>query len=178
MLRAIAQLPDLTEYLLLHSRWKRALYVTAFVIGVVTFGGSRFIGVNTSASAAPVGFYLRTAPRLVRGNLVEVCLPHEIARLGVERGYLGRGWQCADGSEPVGKTVLGLPGDIVHIRWELVLAVDTAGRSLKHFPFGFYRLKPGEIWLFGSNSHSWDSRYYGPIPVGAVRASLSPLVTW
>jgi type IV secretory pathway protease TraF len=106
---------------------------------------SNFVGVNTSASAAPVGFYLRTAARVARGNLVEVCLPAEIARLGVERGYIGRGWQCADGSEPVGKVILGVPGDVIYVDPEIVLATDMAGRSIEHFPFGFYQLKPGEI---------------------------------
>jgi conjugative transfer signal peptidase TraF len=139
---------------------------------------SSFIGVNTSASAAPIGVYLRTAPRVQRGQLVEVCLPHEIARLGVKRGYLGRGWQCADGSESVGKVILGLPGDVIYIDPAIVLATDTAGRSVEHFPFGFYQLKTGEIWLFGSNPHSWDGRYYGPVPMKNVRASLAPLWTW
>jgi conjugative transfer signal peptidase TraF len=139
---------------------------------------SNFVGVNTSASAAPVGFYLRTTARVTRGNLVEVCLPAEIARLGVERGYIGRGWQCADGSEPVGKVILGVPGDVIYVDPEIVLATDTAGRSVEHFRFGFYQLKPGEIWLFGSNSHSWDSRFYGPISMNNIRANLTPLWTW
>jgi hypothetical protein len=38
----------------------------------VVVGLSRFIGWNSSPSAAPVGFYWRSKPALKRGQLVEV----------------------------------------------------------------------------------------------------------
>ena len=145
---------------------------------VLILGASHYIGLNTSASAIPVGFYLRTAPRPGRGQLVEVCLPPSVAKFGIERGYIGHSWRCADGSEAVGKVILGMPGDVVDIDPATVLKADTGGRPLDHFRFGKYQLKPGEIWLYGSARNSWDSKYYGGVLLANVRANLSPLLTW
>jgi type IV secretory pathway protease TraF len=36
-----------------------------------------------------------------------------------------------------------------------------------------------EVWLFGfNNPRSWDSRYFGPVPVANVMGTLSPVVRW
>jgi conjugative transfer signal peptidase TraF len=156
----------------------QALCVSPLVIATLAVGASHFIGVNTTASAAPVGFYLRTAPRPERGQLVEICLPPSVAKFGVERGYIGRSWRCPDGSEAVGKVLAGVAGDVVTIDPATVLKTDSHGRSLDHFPFGKYRVKPGEVWLYGSAWNSWDSKYYGAVPVQGIRANLSPIWTW
>jgi type IV secretory pathway protease TraF len=71
-----------------------------------------------------------------------------------------------------------MPGDLIDIDPETMLKTDTAGRPLHHFPLGKYRLKSGEIWLSGSARNSWDSRYYGGVPIANVRANLTPLLTW
>ncbi len=37
----------------------------------------------------------------------------------------------------------------------------------------------GQVWLFGFNDRrSWDSRYFGPIPLANVRGEIEPVVTW
>jgi type IV secretory pathway protease TraF len=34
-------------------------------------------------------------------------------------------------------------------------------------------------WLFGFNdAHSWDARYFGPVPLANLRGVLTPVVTW
>jgi conjugative transfer signal peptidase TraF len=168
----------LGSHLPLHSRSIVLLYIAVLVTGGFLVELGQFLGINTSSSAAPVGLYLRTAPRPGRGKLVEVCLPPTVARFGIERGYIGHSWRCSDGTEAVGKRVLGMTGDLVDIDPASVLKTDTAGRPLQHFPFGKYRLKAGEIWLSGSARNSWDSRYYGGVPIANVRANLTPLLTW
>jgi conjugative transfer signal peptidase TraF len=168
----------MTRYLSLYLRSIVLLYVALLVTAGFLVELSHFVGINTSVSAAPVGLYLRTAPRPGRGKLVEVCLPSEVARFGIERSYIGRSWRCPDGSEPVGKRIVGMPGDFVDIDPATVLRADTAGRLLHHFPFGKHRLKAGEIWLAGSARNSWDSRYYGGVPIANVQANLTPLLTW
>jgi conjugative transfer signal peptidase TraF len=155
--------------------------LVAIALGVsillAAIGASHFIGFNSSPSAAPVGFYWRTAPRPERGKLVEVCLPEEVARFGIERGYIGYG-SCPGHAESLGKTVLGMPGDIVTLDPATVLKTDHLGRPIDHFPFGKYRVKPGEVWLSGTARNSFDSRYFGGVPISNVRANLSPLLTW
>ncbi len=141
------------------------------------------------SSSMPVGLYLRTPGPIERRAIVDVCLPEPIARLGRERGYL-RGGACPDGSEPVAKSVAATAGDRVELREGLVAvngvaipnsatkSTDREGRELPQFPRGVYTVAAGELWLLSSlNAHSWDSRYYGPIPVENVRSTVRELFT-
>jgi len=140
-------------------------------------GASHFIGFNSSPSAAPVGFYWRTAPRPGRGKLVEFCLPEDVAVFAEARGYIGHG-SCPGDSESLGKIVTGMPGDVVTVDAAGALKTDSAGRPMEHFPFGPYRVRAGEVWVHGTARNSFDSRYFGPVPIANIRASLEALVTW
>ena len=125
-----------------------------------------------------------------RGELVAACLPLAIAQDGLVRGYLGTG-ACAGDVEPVGKIIGALPGDIVEIepRWVSVNGVrfqrsaaatrDSAGRPLPHVTWGSHRVASGQVWLFGFNDpRSWDSRYFGGIPLANVRGAIKPVFVW
>ncbi len=137
----------------------------------------------------PVGLYLKTTPELVAGSRVLVCLPSEVSAVGRSRGYLPAG-DCPDGSSPILKQILALPGDHVDLRRDW-LAVngrevdnseirtsDTLGRKLEHVAFGSRTVENGELWVVGSNrERSWDSRYFGPIPTESVIGGARPLAT-
>jgi conjugative transfer signal peptidase TraF len=156
----------------------RFLLYGALVVNIVAvLGLSHFIGFNSSTSAAPVGFYWRTAPRPGRGKLVEFCLPEDVADFAEARGYIGHG-SCPGDAESLGKIVMGMPGDVVTVEPAASLKRDSAGRPMEHFPFGQYRVPAGEVWVQGTARNSFDSRYFGPIPVSNLRASLEPLLTW
>jgi conjugative transfer signal peptidase TraF len=144
---------------------------------VLAIPAAHYIGWNSSTSAAPIGFYLRTAPHPKRGQLVEVCLPHAWAEFGIARGYIRHSWRCPDDSEALGKIVAGMPGDTLWIDPATVLPRDSMGRPMPHY-FGMQHLKPGEIWVYGSARKSFDSRYFGPVPMANVIANLRPLWTW
>ena len=140
----------------------------------------------------------RTSRRLSRrrsrdssaANLVAACLPIAIAQEGLARGYLRTG-ACAGNAEPVGKIVGALPGDSVEIEpgWVAVNGArfarskvathDSAHRPLPHVAWGSHRVAAGQVWLFGFNDRrSWDSRYFGPIPLANVSGEIKPVVTW
>ena len=157
--------------------YPRVLWALLDVIAVVAVGLSHWIGWNSSPSAAPVGFYWREKPELKRGQLVEVCLPRGWAQFAMERGYIGYSWRCPDGSEALAKTVLGMPGDTLWIDPATVLPRDHLGRPMPHV-FGREHLKAGVVWLHGSAPNSFDSRYYGAVPIANVIANLSPLWIW
>lgn len=139
----------------------------------------------------PVGLYhlrsLPTEPR--RGDVVELCLPPAIAGFGIGRGYVGYGG-CPDGSMPLLKPVAAVPGDTVQITPEAVLvngvpvvppalSTDSAGRLLPALAQGLYRVQPGEVWLLSDHERrSWDGRYYGPVPISALRHTAAPLLTF
>ncbi len=152
--------------------------------------------INTSPSL-PRGLYLEIprgwlgrAP--ARGDLVLVCAPAAGAELARRRGYLGDG-PCgagaAGGAAALGKVVLAAGGDEVSFG-ETGLAVngravaasralprDARGRPLAHYPYGTWRIAPGELWLLAPyHPRSYDSRYFGPVAAAAVRGWLMPVL--
>jgi conjugative transfer signal peptidase TraF len=160
---------------------------TALLIAV---GNALGILISNTDSAAPEGVYRVVVHEIERGELVAACLPIPIAQQGLARGYLRTG-ACLGNAEPVGKIVGALPGDIVEIEpgWVVVNGArfarskvaphDSAGRPLSHVVWGSHRVGAGQVWLFGFNDRqSWDSRYFGPIPLANVRGEIKPVVTW
>lgn len=145
-------------------------------------------------SSTPAGIYqMRPAIRLSRGELVAACLPSDIARFAIARGYLSVSSfsDCPEHAAPIGKLLLALPGDEVEIKPDFVAinrqrfahsataSRDSRGRNLPHVPAGEYRVPPGSIWLFGFNdSRSFDSRYYGAVPLSSIQSAAVPLLTW
>ena len=146
--------------------------------------------ISNTDSAAPAGVYRVISTEFKRGELVAACLPFSIAQEGLTRGYLRTG-ACAGNAEPVGKIVGALPGDIVEIErgWvavngvrfkrSAVAAHDSAGSALSHVAWGRHRVASGEVWLFGFNDRrSWDSRYFGPVPLANVRGEIEQVIAW
>jgi conjugative transfer signal peptidase TraF len=147
------------------------------------------VWINLSPSL-PLGLYIaRTVEHSAtpgRNAVVLVCLPRALAEFGRARGYLPRGG-CADGSAPVGKPVFAVAGDTVTVTSLGItrdrvaatntgaLRADSKGRPIVRVPNGRYPVPPGLLWLVSSrSSRSWDSRYYGPVPVTAVIGTLAP----
>src|SRR6202167_4706978 len=145
-------------------------------------------------SATPAGIYqMRPLSSFSRGELVAACLPSDIAHFAVSRGYLPVSpiSECPDHAAPIGKLLLALPGDQVEIRPDFVaingesfahsatVQRDGSGRSLPRMSAGQYQVPAGSVWLFGFNDPtSFDSRYYGPLPLSAIRSVSVPLLTW
>ncbi|MBD5634187.1 MAG: S26 family signal peptidase [Candidatus Eremiobacteraeota bacterium] len=157
--------------------------LVAFLVGlsciVVVLHFSGF-AVNVTDSM-PLGLY-RVVPAgraPVKGDIVRLCVTPAIAALGRARNYLPHG-PCSHSTAPILKIVAAVGGDVVRLRPDAVFvdgyplpgsatqARDTHGRALAHIPRGTYRLRPGEVWLWTPNPKSWDSRYFGPLPVANV----------
>ncbi len=97
---------------------------------------------------------------------------------------------CPDGYAALLKPVVAWPGDIVTASPAEVivdgtpvpnsspLSRDSLGRELHPYPYGTYEVPEGEIWVVSSySSKSFDSRYFGPVPLRAVREWVRPLIT-
>jgi len=134
---------------------------------------------NASASA-PVGLYRVTEAPAERGALVLVRPPLDVAALATERGYLPDG-------VPLIKRVAAVAGDhvcaigsAVVLRTEVVvrrLDADATGRPLPRWS-GCRRLADGEVFLLMADAPgSFDSRYFGPVPLTSVMGRLVPLWT-
>ncbi|MCR4265847.1 S26 family signal peptidase [Nitratireductor sp. ZSWI3] len=134
---------------------------------------------NASASA-PVGLYRvgRDAP--ARGDLMLARAPESVAALAARRGYLPR-------SVPLVKRIAAQPGEhvcafneVIIIGGEIVarrLEKDHRGRPLPWWN-ACRRLSEREVFLLnGDAPGSFDSRYFGPVPVENVIGRLVPLWT-
>jgi len=146
------------------------------------------VRLNVSPSV-PLGFYRIVDEPVARGVLVVACVPAASARLARERGYLAAG-SCPGAAQPVLKRIGAVPGDRVDLGPDGLgvngtrlpdsapAASDSRGRRLHHAPWGRTVVAPGEVWLIGVEpSRSWDSRYFGPVPLEHVRA-VRPVVTF
>ena len=96
---------------------------------------------------------------------------------------------CPDGFSPLIKPVVAWPGDLVTVSATGVsingrllknsapIDRDSKGQFLHSFPVGEYRVGPKELWVVSSfSSRSFDSRYFGPIPLKCVHSWLRPLL--
>ena len=142
---------------------------------------------NTSGSL-PVVFEWASATSTVRrGDLVEVCPPLSVAAMAIDRGYVDRG-PCAGGTEPFLKLVAAVGGDSVRIDAHGVSVngrllansiahrVDKHGRALPVHPYGTRIMPSGEVWLYGTDEWSLDSKQFGPVPADSIRYRANPLV--
>ncbi len=143
------------------------------------------VRINTSPSL-PVGLY---AVADTDTSLVEFCPAEPFARLSILRGYRDRG-TCPDGAGPLLKPIAARSGDVVNfsasgitVNGKLLhntapLALDTKGRPLVHWPFGHYLVTADTLWVASSyHPRSFDSRYFGPIAISAIRDHLRPVLT-
>jgi conjugative transfer signal peptidase TraF len=157
---------------------------------VIAVGNAFGVLISNTDSAAPAGVYRIVSAKFQRGDLVAACLPIAIAQEGLARGYLRTG-ACAGNAEPVGKIIGALAGDVVEIEpgWiavngvrfkrSAITARDRVGRPLLHVAWGSHRVQAGEVWLFGFNDRrSWDSRYFGPIPLANIHGQIKPVLVW
>lgn len=165
---------------------------TALVISVATmvWGSSAApVRINWTGSA-PMGLYaIAVETPITRTDLVVVCLQGAVAGRGRARGYLAAG-SCPNGVSPILKQVVATAGDEVELRSDGLaingqvidrshrLVEDSLGRPLEALPLGRSVVREGEIWVLGVyRARSWDSRYFGPIPVSSVVGVARPILT-
>jgi len=97
---------------------------------------------------------------------------------------------CAQMAAPLLKPTIARAGDVVSVS-AAGIAVngkmiprtaprtsDSKGRKLQPWPTGQYLVGPGTVWVASAyNEHSYDSRYFGPVPTSTIRYRLRPVCT-
>ena len=166
----------------------RRAALVAIVVSIAVFQLFGFLGLrlNTSPSL-PVGLYVVTTDGST--NLIEFCPAEPFAALSLIRGYRDAG-SCQDGGAPLLKPIVAKAGDAVELSGRGIsvnglllpntapLSKDTKGRPLTAWPFGWYSLTPGTVWVASSyHSRSFDSRYFGPVYTTAIRHRLKAFLT-
>ena len=134
----------------------------AFILLLFWLAGLR---INLTPSF-PIGFYVLLYTSPAKGELAAFCLEGDFADLARERGYLQAG-SCPSGLRPLLKRVAGLPGDA--IPGDLCIrSVDSLGRALPSvLPEGV--IPPGMALVLADHPGSFDSRYFGLVPLDALQ---------
>src|SRR5258708_39776671 len=96
------------------ARGSRAVWLVGSSVALLTAGRLAGLRLNLTGSL-PVGLYVAARAAPVRGALVLVCLPSEVAAFARARGYVPRGGACPGGIVPIGKPIVAMPGDTVTV---------------------------------------------------------------
>lgn len=153
---------------------------------IVLTAGAYGLRLNLTNSV-PIGIYLISDTP--GASLIDFCPPEPFGTLSRDRGYRELSpFGCPDGAKPLLKPIAARPGNTVsmstsgitvdgkQIPHSAPLRSDTAGRPISAWPLGVYQVQNGTMWVASSfNSHSFDSRYFGPVPESAVLHHLRPL---
>jgi len=164
-------------------------------LGIALFAALVFcahaVGLRINESPSlPVGVW-RISPlrhEVRRDDVVSFCPPDtwvfSEARL---RGYLGSG-VCEGGYEPLLKPIAAIEGDRVtrteqgiRINGRLIanskcLDHDGSSRPLPGAEANDVIVAKDEVWVISSyNPLSFDSRYFGPVPVSTIEGLARPL---
>ena len=124
---------------------------------------------NASASV-PLGLYrIRHGPPR-RGDLVLIRLPADIADLAHRRGYLPKSAYLIKFVVAVAGDQVCRIGDRILVSGVLVARAMSRDRWRRGMPawHGCRRLASGEIFVLARHPQSFDSRYFGPVPVSAT----------
>ena len=84
------------------------------------------------------------------------------------------------------KPIVALPGDLVEVK-DTGVAVN--GAMVPHSapiafrngaaPLGAYVVQKEEVWVIASSHpRSFDSRYFGPIPIENIEGLAEPIFVW
>lgn len=164
--------------------WQRGLSLTAglLVAGCLleVIAAPRPLLVWNVTHSAPIGLYRRVFARVESGAWVLVRAPHAAADMAASRGYLPH-------SVPMVKRIAASYGDHVCRDGRSVtingkpaaqaLSHDSLGRDLPVWS-GCIDLKADQIFLITSPPTSFDSRYFGAVPVANVIERIAPLWTF
>lgn len=172
-------------------RFSAAMTCAAGVLAMGTLAGAQALGlrVNTTSSM-PMGLW-RVEPvagEMRRGDIVTVCPPDAPStRQAAARGYISTG-PCPGSFALLVKPLAAVAGDVVTVtpagisvngeaqHGTAQLDKDSAGRDLQPVQAGVYQVPASRVWLLsGHDARSFDSRYFGPVPVENVQAVARPV---
>jgi conjugative transfer signal peptidase TraF len=169
----------------LSARRGVGLATVVFVTPFFALGMAR-LRINATPSL-PMGLYRETNDG--RAALVEFCPQEPYGSFAAARGYRSVG-NCPDGAGPLMKPVVASAGDLVEVSGRGIAvngvllpntaprSMDSKGRPMQSWSQGQYRVPAGFVWVASSyNPWSFDSRYFGPIPITLIRSRLKPFLT-
>ncbi|GLU28259.1 conjugative transfer signal peptidase TraF [Brucella sp. NBRC 12950] len=172
---------------------KRMIGITAVLLSGSLWSGALlgyYAGYRLNlTNSAPRGLWRMTPHqpkrRLERGDFIELCAPDQpLIRVMEERGHIEAGSCPGTHAIPFLKAVAAVAGDIVVIRHGEDANINgqklqntVAMKSVPAWPDGTYRVAPGTVWVLSAYSEgSFDSRYFGPVPLERVHGTVCPVL--
>lgn len=154
----------------------------------VTGAGLAGYRVNLTPSEALGIWRIKSLNRpLTTGDVVFVCPPLRLdMELAAQRGYLRPGL-CKGRYAPLIKMVAAVEGqrvgigrtvkiDHVALAHSAIVDVDGKGRPLTPFAGGV--VQAGSVYLHSDFPGSYDSRYFGPLPISEVLGLAQEVLTF
>lgn len=159
-----------------------------FTLAVVLVGFAVGLRINTTPSE-PLGLWriVRLDRPVERGDILFICPPLSLEmREARSRGYLRFGL-CEGGIAPLIKTVTALPGQDVDIGEEVridgkilahsrIWSMDGKRRQLNPYVGG--KVGADQVYLHSDFPGSYDSRYFGPLPVSNILGLAQEVITY
>lgn len=153
-------------------RWPMLALSLMLAGGVV----AKEAGWRVNITGSLPGVFYRVSGSPARGDFVRFCPPVTVPALPDSIG-----WEdSCDGKVPLIKRVVGVPGDRVvvdnqGVRVNGVLLPNSrpkrSARDGTSLPssVGEHALETGQVWTAGEHEDSYDSRYFGPVRISALK---------
>jgi conjugative transfer signal peptidase TraF len=175
------------------ARFKKVCILSIFILASVIILGCLLyaIGIRLNLSSSlPLGVWKidKSFSHIEKGDHVWFTPTKEIAKFALQRDYLERNNQVENNCVPLLKIVYGLPGDTYTFHDDFIRInnvpvekakrrrTDSKGRPMPQISNGIVR--PNHLFVLTLNTHSFDSRYYGTIPIKNVKGTAIPILTW
>ncbi|WP_084368196.1 conjugative transfer signal peptidase TraF [Rhizobium sp. RU36D] len=156
----------------------RSSSVSLFTLGLIVLLAGQGFRINLTPSE-PLGLWRIVRPDrpILVGDMVFICPPDTAAmREARARGYLRFGL-CAGWVAPLIKTVVAASGQVIEIHddvringrllpYSRVARTDGQGREMEWYDGGV--VPPGTVFLYSEFPASFDSRYFGPLPMDGI----------
>ena len=172
------------------TKWNWTLSLLTGVV-VLSVSATWLYGIRYNQTTSyPKGFYRLMDEKPEIGRLVLACLPPgKMADMAIERGYLPRGF-CPSGTLPLIKKLAAVGGDTLRFNQQGLsvnggpviqntqqLAIDPSGRQLPIVSSAMVSTNSAFL-ISDYNANSFDSRYFGEVPIENIEGVVQPLKTW
>jgi len=128
----------------------------------------------------PCGLYRIASRPVPPDRFASFCPESDYGRLARDRGYLAAG-SCPSGVRPLLKQAVGLPGDVIGFQEGLLtingqilagtvaVSSDSQGRPVPPSRLTAGVIPQGQALMLSQKSLSFDSRYFGLVPLESVQ---------
>ena len=160
-----------------------AFLVTIAAHNTAAAHGYPGLRVNLTESV-PVGLYFYRPGPVHRNDLVQVCLPPDLAAYALKNELdLAVAGPCASGVAPLVKVLAAISGDVVEVglagitingrAWPMSAPRSSTAHGLRVGTR--FIVAPHYALVLGLHPASWDGRYFGALPSSAIAGRWIPI---